>query len=163
MKRYVLSIFIGLIPLLSYSQNIPKPEFVDIPYFLDKKSNELVMLSKETIDTKATGIKISYKFSGAESKTKINTSKITLIIDSNSPTLLTAMKIYKLDVKKKSRQVAIMSSNLMGQLNKRNENIIDFNSRNLEGNIYELVISSELDKGEYALTNGMNSYTFSVK
>ena len=150
----------SLLATLCYSQEIPKPEFTDIPYYWNKGSNELTMLSKETADIKA-GMKMSYKYPGTESKTKINASKISFIVDSSNPGLLTALKIYKLTVKKKSREVAVVSAGI-GKSNMRDENVIYFNSKNLNGNIYELVLSSELEKGEYTLTNGMNSFTFSV-
>ena len=104
---------------------------------------------------------MSYKYPGTESKTKINASKISFIVDSSNPGLLTALNIYKLTVKKKSREVAVVSAGI-AKSNMRDENVIDFNSKNLNGNIYELVLSSELEKGEYTLTNGMNSFTFSV-
>lgn len=160
MKRTALIITLFLIVKLSYSQDIPKPEFNDVPYFWNKETNELIMLTKETADMKG-GMKMSYKYPGSESKTKLSTSKISLIIDSSNPAILTAMKIYKLEVKKKSREVAVVSAGF-GGANMRDENVIDFNSKNLEGNIYELVLSSKLDKGEYTLTNGMVSYTFSI-
>ena len=160
MKKNLLFFVLILLVNLSYSQEVPKPEFTDIPYFWNKGSNELLMLFKETADIKA-GMKMSYKYSGAESKTKISTSKISLIIDSSNPALLTAMKIYKLTTKKKSREVVIVSTGF-GKTNMRDENVIDFNSKNLDGSVYELIISSKLEKGEYTLTNGMNSYTFSI-
>lgn len=155
-----MSLFVAL--CFSQDKEVPKPEFTDVPYSWNKESNELIMFSKETADMKV-GMKMSYKYSGAESKTKIELSgKISILIDSSNPNLLTAIKIYKLEVKKKSREVAIVSVGF-GKANMRDENIIDFNSKNLKDNIYELVLSTQLDKGEYALTNGVNSFTFSIK
>ena len=160
MKNF-LSLFIMVFSItMSVAQNNPKPEFIDVPYFWNKESNELTILSKETADIKP-GLKVKYTFLGTESKTKINTSKVSLIVNSTNAMMLTAMKIYKLTVMKKSREVEFASVGF-GKVDIKDDNVIDFNSKNIEGNTYELVLSSELEKGEYVITNGMISYTFSV-
>jgi hypothetical protein len=161
MKTIFSLIFLSLFVTFSFAQETPKPEFVDLPYYWNKESNTLTTFSKETLKMKAFGMNMSYKYSGTESKTKIKSSnKISILINSSNSLYLSALKIYKLTVKKKTREVTVSG---LGSVTMSDENVIDFNSKNLEGNIYELVLSSQLDKGEYVVTNGMNSYTFSIE
>ncbi|CAA6829406.1 MAG: Unknown protein [uncultured Aureispira sp.] len=163
MKAIFSLIFLSLFVTFSFAQETPKPEFVDLPYYWNKESNTLITFSKETLKMKVLGMKMLYKYSGTESKTKIKSSnKISILINSSNPLYLSALKIYKLTVKKKTREAIVVTTGLR-TATMSDENVIDFNSKNLEGNIYELVLSSQLDKGEYVITNGMHSYTFSVE
>lgn len=149
--------------LIGQTEDSPKPEFTDLPYAWVKESNELIQLSKETADMKA-GMKMSYKYAGPSSEVKISGEKsFSFVVNSTMPATLTSMKLYKLEVKKKFRQVAVVAAGI-GKVNMKDENAIDFNSKKIsDDDVYEIVLSSKLEKGEYAFTNGMNSYTFSVE
>ncbi len=161
MKNLLSLALLCFVSSLCFAQEVPKPEFENLPYLWNKNSDKMTLLLKETVEVKAED-KTSYKFSGTESRTKISSSdNFSILIDTNNPTLLKAFKIYKLNVKGKSRQVTIITEGMKGD-KMRDEYVIDYNIKNISGGIHELVISAQLEQGQYMLTNGMNTYTFSV-
>jgi len=164
MKKRIILFILGLIALNAFSQTstIPSPEFSDQPYIWLKDSNELLKLSKETADYKGGLTKVFYKFDGIQSATKIAFEKnISFLVNSSMPAMLSAVKLYKLEVKKKFRQVEIMSSGL-GKATMTDENVIEINSKKITENVYEIRVSKKLEKGDYVFIFGMNSFTFSI-
>jgi len=163
MKTILSIILLSCTSYVSFSQKKPQPEFPNLPYVWNKNSDELTLLLKETMEMKADE-KTFYKFDGATSRTRIPYGvNVSILVDSTNPTLLKAFRIYKLDVKGKTRQVKIVEAGYKGS-EMRDEYVYDYNIKNISGGIHELVISRPLEKGEYALTSGSGSttYTFSV-
>lgn len=160
------NVFAFVMILISWSvsaQDIPKPEFIDVPYVWIKGSSELIKLSKETPDTKM-GIKPSYKFPGTSSATHIDGSKeYSFVINGNMSgnPLATSIKLYKLDVSKKNRQMVIVTMGI-AKANTNTEGLIEVNMRKAADDVYELVLPGKLEKGEYAFTNMISYFTFSI-
>ena len=165
MKKRIVLFILGLIVFNAFSQtsNVPTPEFSDQPYIWFKESNELLKLSKETADYKGGLTKVYYKFDGIQSATKIPSEKnVSFLVNLSMPAMLSAVKLYKLEVKKKFRQVEIMSTGIGGKANMTDENVIEINSKKITENVYEIVVSKKLEKGDYVFIFGMNSFTFSI-
>ncbi|UII28328.1 hypothetical protein LVD15_07835 [Fulvivirga maritima] len=160
MKRVLSSMVLSLLVSLSFAQNIPQPEFSEVPYYWNKSNSQLTMLAKETADIKF-GMCSGLIFEGHASKTQISADNISLLFQSKHP-LISTMKVYKLKQKKKRRKTTVANLRF-GGLNVHDENLVDFNIKNLDGDVYEIVFSQPLAKGEYAITNGVASFTFAVK
>ncbi len=164
MKNLLFTLLFSLLTFSLFAQEIPSPEFDDIPYLWNKTSNELIMPTKVVSDMKLAGLKIVYKFKGITSETATPVvDKTSLLMSTSNTTLIPTMKIYELDVKKKHRQAEIMSAGYGGGSKTNTEGVIEFNSKKVGDNLYEVVLSKSLPAGEYAIVLGTYSYTFSVK
>jgi hypothetical protein len=166
MKKIFLLTVLGFFALYSTAQNteIPIPEFSDQPYVWVKNTNELVKLTNEKADIKTSvSMKMSYTFSGAKSATDIReTDNISILIRATLPMALSSLSLYRLEVKKNKNRCVEIAAGSIGGVNMKDENVISMDSKNVAEGIYELVLSNPLVPGEYVITNGMNSYTFSV-
>lgn len=144
---------------------VHKPEFLDQLYLLNVKDNSLQLVTKEanTYGMKQYGTSINYKFDGPSSKTIVPyRSNTAFIISTTTPMSLSAYSLYKLDVKKgKYRSFGIASGGFAkAEINK---SAMQVNYKKVGDDVYEFVPANTLLVGEYVLTNGVNSYTFSVQ
>ncbi|UII22312.1 hypothetical protein [Fulvivirga ligni] len=160
MKYLLLIIFFSTNALFAYSQSLPKPEFTNVPYWWNSASNSLTLLSKETPDIKF-GFWMGMKFSGNKSELEIPQNQLRLLIHS-SQLNMQHLKLCKLKMKKKRRQVALVKLGF-GVINIQEENLVDFNLKPAGENIYEIVLSDSLPPGQYAFINALDAFTFSVK
>ncbi len=109
-------------------------------------------------------MKAAYKYNGDKSKTKIVGNKgISILINTALPTSLSSLILCKLDVKEGKFRYVEKASSSFGSAELKDKNIIPMNYKKIEGDLYELVLSHKLALGEYLITNGVNSFTFSIK
>ena len=166
LKKTFVFIF-SLIALSSIGQTtqVPTPEFTDQPYFWLKESNELVELTKEIADMKSGGmsLKAKYKFEGPSSKTKILSEKpFGFVVSTTIPQSFSSMKLYKCVQKKKYREAEFARATF-GTVDINSKDAYEFKTKKLGDDVYELVLSVELEKGEYVITNGMITFSFSIE
>ena len=167
MKKLLFLLLFSGLTLMVHAQNseIPKPEFSEQPYLWLKKTNELIKLSKEKADMKTSlSMKVTYSFAGMTSQTVVEKSDgLSFLIITTMPVSLNSATLYKLEVKKKKSRFVEVASAGIGGMDMKDENAISMDYKKVGDDLYELVISEELTEGEYAFTNGMNSFTFTIQ
>lgn len=161
MKTGILITTLILLTATIWAQEIPQPEFNDIPYILNKSNNTLLKPSKESASIKG-GLKGAYSLKGTTSATNVATSEVSFVLKTDESMVASALKIYQLTVKKKTRSVVFVTAGL-GSANLTNEGEVSFNVKKLDGNVYQFVLDGPLEVGEYAIQCGMYFYTFTIE
>ena len=153
--------------------SIPEPEFMNQVYQYDKINKKLVELEKVNAEMKSKiklmgGGAVVYSMEGSKSDTRINSEKIN---SENSSFMITiaggtmmsdpsmTLSLYRLDSKKGKREAPMSQYGGMGNRNQeKGGSLIDIKFKKLKDGLYEIVISSRLEKGEYGFINmnGMN-------
>jgi len=72
------------------------------------------------------------------------------------------MKLYKCVQKKKYREAEFARATF-GTVDINSKDAYEFKTKKLGDDVYELVLSVELEKGEYVITNGMITFSFSIE
>jgi hypothetical protein len=148
------------------SESVPSPDFIDQPMLWDKTSDTLIRLSKESYEMKGKIGKMIYRFEGLQSPTRISSeSEISFLISTSGTMLISGAKLYILKAgKKNKREVLAMQVKGYGtsSVQGNSETEISFDVRKIKDDVYELVVSKTLEKGEYAFVMGMNGFTFGI-
>jgi len=162
----VLVLFCMVLFAQDESESVPTPDFIDQPMLWDKTSDTLIRLSKESYEMKGKIGKMLYKFEGLQSTSRINSdSDFSFLISTSSTMMISGAKLYILkEGKKKKREVLAMQVKGFGSasVQQNSETEISFDLKKIKDDVYELVVTKSLEKGEYAFVIGMNGFTFGI-
>ena len=147
-----------------HAQDVPQPDFANVPAYYIEGTNELHNLAKENI-TYATKLKkVVYELQGTASKVRIKqTSNYNFIVKSFEgvdPSAIIQLKTVT--VTKKNRQAT------MGQAQGYTKaslsvDAIPYNLRKLNNNVYQIVPESPLEPGEYIFEAIGIVYSFGIE
>ncbi len=138
--------------------DVPEPEIINTVYLYDK-SQKLTALEKSNATmhshTKALGYggaETVFEIEGEKSPVRIDPKNAQTFIINTGGGAADAFVLYKVDIKKGKRQVVAASFSTMGSM-KGSKGIISVDVKLLKTNVFQLLPSTTLDKGEYFFAN----------
>lgn len=166
MKKISLILLTLFVALQFNAQDVfPKPEYSNVLYVWNKKDNNLKETEKKNPNIKTgLGGKFKYEVEGKSSNVKISsTKKPSFIYSSDMALLANNAKLYKVKVKKGKRMFEPVTLGI-GKADMDGD-AMDFRTKKLEENTYELVPENDLEKGEYAVYGllGNSIFLFSIQ
>ena len=144
----------SLPPAKTSASNLPEPEIIGAVYFYDA-AHKLMALEKSTATmrthTKALGYggaQTTFEIDGDKSKVRINSGNAPAFIVNTGGGTGDGFVLYKVETKKGKRQaIAATFSSFSGM--KGSKGIMPVDVKMVKPNIFQLIPSATLDKGEY--------------
>jgi hypothetical protein len=149
-----------------FAQNVPQPDFANVPAYYIEGQNELKNLAKENLNMVGKPGKALYEASGASSKVRIKeTDNYVLLIKAEQIDPSSVMQIKKATItKKNNRQVPMaQASGFFTQTVNTTEGAIPYNLKKLDNNVFQIVPESKLEPGEYIVLMGAIGYSFAIE
>jgi hypothetical protein len=147
-----------------FAQEIPQPDFANVPVYYIEGTNVLHNLAKENVAIVGKMTSATYELQGQSSKVKIKqTDDYVFIIKPLAdidPTTMVQLK--KMKVTKKSRQASLAKLQGLKTLNSSIDNI-SYNLKKLGDNVYQIVPETKLEVGEYMFIVGNVAYSFAIE
>ncbi len=170
MNSFKLLLLFLIISTSTTAQEIPNPEFTMRPYFITDGQLENFEKVKAQIDIKVKGMGYGGSETyltafNEESSIKFESNKIPKIIikiegDEDPEDYISILKstkkkkLIKFNKKKKKegrRRFKVASRAMGGKVRDVSNSEITFVIKKIKGNIYEIIIDTELETGEYAI------------
>ena len=149
-----------------YAQEVPQPDFANVPAYYIEGSNELRNLAKENLSIVGKPGKALYEFQGLASKVQIKqTDNYILIIKAGDFDPSTMMQLKKATItKKKNRQIPMaQTSGFFTVKADTSKDEIPFNLKKLDNNVFQIIPETQLEPGEYVIMVGATGYSFGIE
>jgi hypothetical protein len=162
-------VFVGLLLCglnFLFAQQVPQPDFANVPAYYIEGSSELHNLAKENVNMVGKMKAAMYEAPGAKSKIRIKaTDNYVLLIKAEQIDPSSVMQIKKATItKKNNRQVPMaQASGFFTQTVNTSEGAIPYNLKKLDNNVFQIVPESELEPGEYIVLMGAIAYSFAIE
>lgn len=147
-----------------YAQELPRPDFVNVPAYYIKGSNELQNLAKENFSMVGKIGKAMYEVQGVSSKVRIKqTDDYILIVKAGEIDPSTMMYLKKATVKKKKRQASMVAMQGLTKVTTSKDDL-PYHLKKLDDHVYQIIPESQLKPGEYFLiVAGATVYSFGIE
>ena len=160
MQSYIKYLALGilLLPLASIGQDLPEPDYNDQPYYLESNNTlSKVERGEASVEAKIKGMgyggyEMMYTLEEAKSEkrlTRENDFKFIVKLDTDEdPEEI--ISVSKATIKKGRRLFKMMSRTMTGKNRKSEAPKIKVTVNKVRDNIFEIVLPSDLEPGEYA-------------
>jgi len=161
MKRHstLIIAFVLLLGHYASAQTPPKPDILNEISYYKKSDNSLLKLERGTAQyvTKTKmlgygGASTNYVLDGDKSPVRLTVAdSLTFVVavSDDGIDLSTYYLLYKASVKKKKRSGALSSMKVFGGASSSSKDVVPFIVRKRNGQVYEIVPTTKLNKGEY--------------
>ena len=146
-----------------YAQEVPQPDFANVPAFYIEGTNELRNSAKENVIMAGKMMKAMYELQGTSSKVRIKQTDNYIIVVKPLAEIdpSTMIQLKKMTVKKKNRQ-ALMAQ-MQGFKVTTSKDDIPYNLKKLGNDVYQIIPESPLAPGEYMFMVGATAYSFGIE
>jgi len=150
------------------AQDVPQPDFANVPAYYIKGTNELHNLAKESFNIVGTmNREALYELQGEKSKVRIKQTDdyIFVIKPFGEIDPSTIMQLKKMTItKKKNRQASMaQGQGLFTQSVNTSKGDVPYNLKKLGNNVFQIVPESKLEQGEYVFIVGGTPYSFTIE
>jgi hypothetical protein len=149
-----------------FAQEVPQPDFANVPAYYIEGQNDLKNLAKENVNMVGKMKAAMYEAPGASSKVRIKeTDNYVLLIKAGEIDPSSVMQIKKATItKKNNRQVPMaQAQGFFTQTVNTSEGAIPYNLKKLDNSVFQIVPESKLEKGEYIILMGAIAYSFAIE
>lgn len=143
--------------VLAAGNSVPEPDIINAVYFYDKSLHSIKPLERNTAALKSQTVALGYGGANLIYQIPGDKSTVRLIPDNTRSFIVNTATgpadifvLYKVQVKKKTRQ-AIGAKFTLGGM-KGSQGVIAIDLKMIKAGLYEIIPSSKLEKGEYFFT-----------
>jgi hypothetical protein len=148
-----------------FAQEVPQPDFANVPAYYIEGTNELHNLAKENVTMVGKPGKAMYELQGVISKVRIKqTDNYILIIKAGDFDPSTMMQLKKATITKKNRQIPMAQAQGFFKVSvDTSKDAIPYNLKKLDNNVFQIIPESQLESGEYVIMVGPTGYSFGIE